>query len=77
MTQRADVMQSPAFAVLRASTKRLLTFIETEIERNGGSKVTLYADQFAVVGSRQVIPSGLRQLVALGLANSRDQVQRI
>ena len=68
MTQRAEFMQSsPAYGVLRASSRRLLRFIEYEIARNGGRPVMLYNDQFAVVGSVRVIPPGLSELHALGL----------
>jgi hypothetical protein len=67
MTQRADVMQSPAYGVLLASSRRLLMFIEQEVARNGGGNVTLYADQLCVVGSVRVVRPGLRELHALGL----------
>ena len=67
MTQRAELMQSPAYSVLRASSRRLLRFIEYEIARNVGRPVMLYNDQFAVVGSVRVIPPGLSELHALGL----------
>ena len=67
MTQREDVKQSPVYEALRASSRRLLMFIEQEIARNGGRPVMLYNDQFAVVGSVRVIPPGLSELHALGL----------
>ena len=44
-----DRESSPAFAVLRASSKRLLLFIEGEIARQGGGPVTLRMDEFQVV----------------------------
>jgi hypothetical protein len=59
--------QSHAFAVLRPSSRRLLMFIETEIARSGGGSVTLYMDQFEVVGSRSLVLPGLSELHALGL----------
>ena len=59
--------QSHAFAVLRPSSRRLLMFIETEIARSDGGSVTLYMDQFEVVGSRNVVLPGLSELHALGL----------
>jgi hypothetical protein len=34
---------------------RLLMFVEQEIARQGGSPVTLYADQFALVGWVKVV----------------------
>jgi hypothetical protein len=40
---------------------------EGEIARQGGGAVTIYADQFAVVGSIKVIVPGLAELHALGL----------
>ena len=58
---------SPAYEALRASSRRLLLFIEQEIARGGGGAVTIYADQFAVVGSIRVIVPGLAELHALGL----------
>jgi hypothetical protein len=67
MTQRADVIKSPAYAVLRAPSRRLLRFIEYEIARNGGRPIMLYNDQFAVVGSVRVIAPGLSELHVLGL----------
>jgi len=59
--------QSHAFAVLRPSSLRLLLFIEGEIARQGGGPVTLYIDQFAVVGSIRVVLPGLSELTGLGL----------
>jgi hypothetical protein len=59
--------QSPAYLTLRPSSRRLLAFIEGEIARGGGGPVTLYADQLAVVGSRNVLPPGLSELRGLGL----------
>lgn len=53
--------------MLRASSRRLLLFIEGEIARQGGNPVTIYADQFAVVGSIRVVLPGLSELHALGL----------
>ena len=47
--------------------RRLLMFIETEIARSDGGSVTLYMDQFEVVGSRNVVLPGLSELHALGL----------
>lgn len=63
----AERMQSPAYEALRASSRRLLLFIEGEIARQGGGRVTIYADQFAVVGSIRVVLPGLSELHALGL----------
>jgi hypothetical protein len=63
----ADRTQSPAYGVLRASSRRLLRFIEYEIARSGGDSVTLYADQLAVVGSIRVVLPGLSELSGLGL----------
>jgi hypothetical protein len=51
----ADRMKSPAYEVLRASSRRLLLFIETEIARQGGGSATIYPDQFRVVGSIRII----------------------
>ena len=59
--------KSHAHAVLRRSSKRLLLFIEGEIARSVGGSVTLYNDQFAVVGSIKVVLPGLSELHALGL----------
>jgi hypothetical protein len=68
MTQRAAVMHSLAFALLRPSSKRLLAYVEQEIARSGGGNVMLYADQLAVTGSMsKVVLCGLSELNALGL----------
>ena len=45
----AERTQSPAYEALRASSRRLLLFIDVKIARHGGRRVTIYADQFAVV----------------------------
>jgi hypothetical protein len=60
-------MRSPAYLALRASTRRLLLFVETEIARQGGGAATIFADQFAVVGSVRVILPGLSELQGMGL----------
>lgn len=61
----ADRTQSPAYEVLRASSKRLLAFIDAEIERQGGSAV-LFDDQLAMIGSSRVYKFGCRELHLLG-----------
>jgi hypothetical protein len=61
-----DRNASPAFEVLRPSSRRLLTFIEQAIERAGGP-VSLYADQLATIGSARIIRPGMSELHALGL----------
>ena len=66
-----DRESSPAFAVLRASSKRLLLFIEGEIARQGGGPVTLRMDELQVVGSRNVVLPGLSELHGLGLIDWR------
>jgi hypothetical protein len=72
MTDRApERAQSPAYLTLRASARRLLRFVETEIARQGGGSVTLYADQFAVVGSVRVVLPGLSELQGLGLIDCK------
>jgi hypothetical protein len=43
-------MRSPAYRALRSSSRRLLRFIEIETTRRGGGTVTLWADEFVVVG---------------------------
>jgi hypothetical protein len=67
MTKRADVKRSAAFAVLRASSARLLMFVEQQIARNGGGNVVLFNDQLEMIGSRRVYIAGLSELNALGL----------
>ena len=56
--------QSHAYAVRRSS--RLLQYIQTECERQGGT-ATIHDDQFAMIGSIRVVRPGLAELVALGL----------
>ena len=72
----ADRTQSPAYEALRASSRRLLLFIEGEIARQGGGRVTIYADQFAVVGSIKVVLPGLSELHALGLIDVKRHTKR-
>jgi hypothetical protein len=60
-----DRTQSPAYHALRPSVRRLLKFVEHEIER-GGDSATLYHDQLQIVGSVRVYMSGCRELAALG-----------
>jgi hypothetical protein len=62
----ADRNTSAAYRALRASARRLLLFIETEVARGGGH-AKIFDDQFAVVGSRRVVRPGLRELDELGL----------
>jgi len=59
--------QSPAYRTLRASSRRLFKFIEREIARSDGGPVTLYSDEFEVVGSVRVVLPGLSELQGLGL----------
>jgi hypothetical protein len=59
--------ESPAFSILRASTKRLLRYALSEIARNGGGRVVIHNDQWEMVGSRRVYLTGLFELHALGL----------
>jgi hypothetical protein len=63
----SDRTGSPAYGALRASSRRLLLFVEQEIARNGGKPVTIYNDQFNVVGSIKVVLPGPSELHALGL----------
>jgi hypothetical protein len=72
----AERKTSPAYEVLRASSRRLLLFIEQEIARNGGGKVTIYPDQFRVVGSIRIIVPGLDELNALGLIDVQRYPKR-
>lgn len=68
MADRTGRLRSSAYLVLRPSARRLLAFIGTEIERRGGGTITVYNDQFAVVGSsRRVYLPGLHELSELGL----------
>jgi hypothetical protein len=66
MAERApERTRSPAYLTLRASSRRLLAFIETEIARGGGGRVTIFNDQLEMIGSRYLL--GLYELHALGL----------
>ena len=46
--------QSHAYLVLRASARRVLRLVESEIARQGGGAATVYADQLEYCGSRRV-----------------------
>ena len=59
---------SPAYAALRASARRVLRLIESEIARQGGDVATIYTDQLEVCGSRRVHVPAMSELHALGLA---------
>ena len=59
--------QSPAYEILRASTKRLLKFVTSEIARNGGGRVVIHNDQLEMIGSRRIYLTGLFELHTLGL----------
>ena len=48
-----DRMQSPAYEVLRASSRRVLRLVLNEIVRQGGD-ATIYADMLEQTGSRRV-----------------------
>jgi hypothetical protein len=75
---RSDVMQSTAYEVLRPSSKRLLAFVEREIERNGGGEVRLYSDELEMIGSRRIVLPSLSELNALGfLRVTRYQKQHL
>jgi hypothetical protein len=62
-----DRTSSPAYEILRASSRRLLKFLEGEIQRNGGGNVALFDDQLEVVGSRRVVLPAMSELNALGM----------
>ena len=59
--------ESPAFSILRASTKRLLGYALSEIARNGGDRVVIHNDQLEMIGSRRIYLTGLLELHTLGL----------
>ena len=53
--------------MLRASARRVLRLVESEIARQGGGAATVYADQLEYCGSRRVYRPALAELHALGL----------
>jgi hypothetical protein len=59
--------RSPAYLVLRASARRVLRLIESELMRQGGC-ATIYTDQLELCGSRRVYRPALAEIHALGLA---------
>ncbi len=67
--QTPERTQSHAFAVLRRSSRHLLLFIEGEITRRGGGRVTFFMDELQAVGSRNVILPCLSELHGLGLVD--------
>src|SRR5262245_291916 len=58
--------ESPAYWVLRPSTRRLLRFIETEVARAGTDRVMLANATLEMIGSRRVYLPGLHELAVLG-----------
>ncbi len=57
---------SPVYVVLRASARRVLRLIESEIARQGGS-ATIFVDMLEVCGSRRIWRPAMSELGALGL----------
>jgi hypothetical protein len=68
MVDRTKLNHSFAVAALRASSRRVLHLIESEIGRQGGA-ATIYNDQLEMSGSRRVYLPALRELHALGLVD--------
>src|SRR4029434_4234749 len=67
--------ESPAFSILRASTKRLLRYALSEIARNGGGRVVIHNDQLEMIGSRRIYLTGLFELhTQIGRASCRERV---
>ncbi|SRR6266404_5777065 len=63
---------SPAVRILRASVRRLLSFIDAECEKRGG-EAKLYDDELARIGTSRVFRSGCKELASLGFyAHSRE-----
>ena len=54
--------ESPAYEILRASTRRLLKYVISEIARNGGGRVVIHNDQLEMIGSRRIYLTGLYEL---------------
>ena len=50
--------RSPAYAVLRASSRRVDRLIQSELARQGGGVATIFNDQFELCGSRRVYRLG-------------------
>ena len=59
--------ESPAYEILRASTRRLLKYVISEIARNGGGRVVIHNDQLEMIGSRRIYLTGLYELHTVGL----------
>ena len=59
--------ESPAYEILRASTRRLLKYVMSEIARNGGGRVVIHNDQLEMIGSRRIYLTGLYELHTVGL----------
>jgi hypothetical protein len=59
--------RSPAYLSLRASAKRVLKLVESEVARQGGAATTIHIDQLEVCGTRRVYRLALAEIHALGL----------
>lgn len=59
--------QSPAYEILRASTRRLLKYVLSEIARNDGGRTIIHNDQLEMIGSRRIYLTGLFELHTVGL----------
>ena len=70
MTDRSQMMQSPAYAALSPAGRKVLAAIEREVERGGGVVVISFAD-FArrCDVSHSAAYSGLKQVALLGFAS--------
>ena len=71
MTDRSQMMQSPAYAALSPAGRKVLAAIEREVERGGGVVVISFAD-FArrCDVSHSAAYSGLKQVALLGFASA-------
>ena len=71
--------KSPAYKILRASTRRLLRYVLSEIARNGGGRTIIHNDMLEMVGSRRIYLTGLYELHTVGLLDEEttDGVLRL
>jgi hypothetical protein len=62
-----DRESSPAYEVLRASARRVLRLVESEIERQGGGSAAVHNDYLEICGSRRIWRKAPAELDGLGL----------
>ena len=73
MTDRSQMMQSPAYAALSPAGRKVLAAIEREVERGGGVVVIGLADFAKLCACRKAVANGLKQVDVARLCQCRQR----